>query len=93
VGDVIYTGPEEDRWPVAYYSLRERRFGSTAMVKTAGNPNDVVRLIQDELFALDLTVAMSDINSDPGEWLLTRLRIVSENRGCESRWERKADGS
>jgi predicted permease len=63
VGDVIYTGPEEDRWPVAYYSLRERRFGSTAMVRTTGDPNDVVRVIQEELFAMDPTVAMSDITT------------------------------
>ncbi len=63
VGDVIYTGPEEDRWPVAYYSLRERRFHSTAMVRTAGDPRDAIRLIQEELFALDPTVAMSNINT------------------------------
>ena len=63
VGDVIYTGPAEERWPVAYYSLRERRFGSSAMVRTTGDPNDAVRLIQDELFAMDPTVAMSDITT------------------------------
>jgi hypothetical protein len=63
VGDVIYTGPEEDRWPVAYYSLRERRFHSTAMVRTTGDPRDAIRMIQEELFALDPTVAMSNINT------------------------------
>jgi predicted permease len=63
VGDVIYTGPEEVRWPVAYYPLRERRFHSTAMVRTAGDPRDALRVIQEELFALDPTVAMSNINT------------------------------
>ncbi len=63
VGDVIYTGPEEDRWPVAYYSLRDRRFGGTATVRTTSNPHDVTRMIQEELYALDPTVAMSNINT------------------------------
>ena len=63
VGDVIYTGPEEERTPVVYYSLRERRAGSYAMVRTTGNPNEAVSLIRDELFAMDPTVAMSNITT------------------------------
>jgi hypothetical protein len=62
-GDVVYTGPEQDRWPVAYYSLRERRFGSYALVRTTGNPSDAVRLIQDEIFSMDPTVAMSGVTT------------------------------
>ncbi len=61
VGDVMYTSPTQDRWPVAYYSLRERRFGSFAVVRTTGDPRRHVHLIQEELFTLDPTVAMSNI--------------------------------
>jgi len=61
VGDVMYTSPTQDRRPVAYYSLREARFGTFAVVRTAGDPRRQVRLIQEEIFALDPTVAMSDI--------------------------------
>ena len=63
VGDIIYTGPERERFPVAYYSTRERRFGSAAMVRTTGDPDAAIRMIQEELFALDPTVAMSNIAS------------------------------
>jgi predicted permease len=63
VGDVMYTGPDQERFPVAYYSLRERRFGSTALVRTADNPTDVVRSIQQELSAMDPTVAMSNVTT------------------------------
>jgi len=61
VGDIMYTSPTQDRWPVAYYSLRERRFGSFAVVRTTGDPRRHVHLIQGELFALDPTVAISNI--------------------------------
>jgi predicted permease len=63
VGDIIHTGPVEDRRPVAYYSLRERRFGSSAMVRTTGDPADAISLVRDEIFAMDPTVAMSDITT------------------------------
>jgi predicted permease len=73
VGDVIYTGPEEERTPVVYYSLRERRHGSYALVRTTGNPNEAVPLIRDELFAMDPTVAMSNIT--------TMDRLISRSVG------------
>jgi ABC-type antimicrobial peptide transport system permease subunit len=63
VGDVIYTGPDQERWPVAYYSMRERSGPRYATVRTMGDPNDAIRLIQDELFALDPTVAMRNITT------------------------------
>ena len=62
-GDVMYTNPDQERFPVAYYSLRERRFGSTALVRTSGNPTDLIRSIQQELSALDPTVAMSNVTT------------------------------
>ena len=61
VGDVVYTSPEQDRWPVAYFTLRERRFGSYALARTTGDPNDAVNVIRNELFAMDPSVAMSGI--------------------------------
>jgi predicted permease len=63
VGDVIYTGPDEARWPVAYYSLRERSGPRSAMVRTAGDPTEAIRLIQDELHLMDPTVAMRNIST------------------------------
>ncbi len=63
VGDVIYTGPDQERWPVAYYSMRERSGPRYATVRTAGDPNEAIRLIQDELFALDATVAMRNVTT------------------------------
>jgi putative ABC transport system permease protein len=63
VGDVIYTGPDQARWPVAYYSLRERSGPRYATVRTAGDPTEAIRSIQDELFALDATVAMRNVTT------------------------------
>jgi putative ABC transport system permease protein len=63
VGDVIYTGPDQERWPVAYYSLRERSGPRYATVRTAGDPTAAIRSIQGELFALDPTVAMSNVTT------------------------------
>jgi putative ABC transport system permease protein len=63
VGDVIYTGPDQERWPVAYYSLRERSGPRYATVRTAGDPTAAIRSIQGELFALDPTVAMSNVST------------------------------
>jgi predicted permease len=63
VGDVVYTGPAQDRRPIAYYSLRERRFGSYALARTTGDPNDAISLIRDEIYAMDPTVAMSGITA------------------------------
>jgi putative ABC transport system permease protein len=63
VGDVIHTAPDGERWPVAYFSMRERRHGSSAMVRTTGNPKRAVSLIQNELYALDPTVAMSNVTT------------------------------
>jgi predicted permease len=73
VGDVIYTGPDEARWPVAYYSLRERSGPRYATVRTTGDPNNAIRLIQDELTAIDPTVAMSNIT--------TMDRLISRSIG------------
>jgi predicted permease len=73
VGDVIYTGPEEERTPVVYYSLRESRAGSYAVVRTTGDPNEAVPLIRDELFAMDPTVAVSNIT--------TMDRLISRSVG------------
>ncbi len=63
VGDVIYTGPDQERTPVAYYSLRECSGPRYATVRTTGDPNDAIRLIQDELFALDRTVATRNVTT------------------------------
>jgi putative ABC transport system permease protein len=61
VGDLLHTGPDQERWPVAYFSTRERRFGSHAMVRTSGDPTAAIRMIQNEIHDMDATVAMSDI--------------------------------
>ncbi len=63
VGDVIYTGPANQRWPVVYYSLRERSGPRYASVRTTGDPNDAIGLIRDELYALDPMVAMRNITT------------------------------
>jgi putative ABC transport system permease protein len=61
VGDVIYTGPANQRWPVVYYSLRERSGPRYASVRTTGDPSEVMRPIQDEIFALDPTIATRNV--------------------------------
>ncbi len=61
VGDILHTGPDQDRWPVAYFSTRERRHGSHAMVRTTGDPTKSLRMIQDELHDMDATVAMGNV--------------------------------
>jgi len=61
VGDMLHTGPDRDRWPVAYFSTRERRHGSHAMIRTTGDPAASIRMIQNELYAMDPTIAMSNI--------------------------------
>jgi putative ABC transport system permease protein len=63
VGDVIYTGPANQRWPVVYYSLRERSGPRYASVRTTGDPSEVIRLIQNEIFALDPTIAMRNVTT------------------------------
>jgi predicted permease len=73
VGDVIYTGPANERWPVAYYSLRERSGPRYASVRTTGDPNEAIRLIRDELFAMDPAVAMRNIT--------TMDRLISRSVG------------
>jgi putative ABC transport system permease protein len=73
VGDVIYTSPDEAIGPVAYYSLRERSGPRYATVRTTGDPNNAIRLIQDELFAMDPTVAMRNVT--------TMDRLISRSIG------------
>ncbi len=73
VGDVIYTGPANQRWPVVYYSLRERPGPRYASVRTSGDPNAAIRLIQEEMSALDQTIAMRNIT--------TMDRLISRSVG------------
>jgi putative ABC transport system permease protein len=63
VGDVVYTHPDEERAPVAYYSLREMSGPRYATVRTIGDPNEAIRLIRDELYAMDPTVAVRSITT------------------------------
>jgi putative ABC transport system permease protein len=63
VGDVVYTGPDQERWSVAYYSLRERSGPRYATVRTTGDPNEAIQLIRDKLFAMDPTVAMRNVTT------------------------------
>jgi predicted permease len=60
-GEVLYMGPDQEGLPVAYFSTRERRFGSHAMVRTVGPPARMIEAIRNEIHALDPTVAMSNI--------------------------------
>jgi putative ABC transport system permease protein len=60
-GEVLYMGPDREGLPVAYFSTRERRFGSHAMVRTMGRPEEMIQVIRNEIFAMDPTVAMSNI--------------------------------
>jgi predicted permease len=61
VGDLLHTSPDRERWPVAYFSTRERRFGSHAMVRTTGDPAAALGMIRNELHELDATVALSNV--------------------------------
>ena len=63
VGDVVYVSPDRERWPVAYYSTRERSGPRYAVVRTSGDPNEAIGFIRDEIFAMDPTIAMRNIST------------------------------
>jgi predicted permease len=63
VGDVVYVRPDQGRWPVAYYTTRERSGPRYAVVRTSGDPNEAIRIIRDEIFAMDPTIAMRNIST------------------------------
>jgi hypothetical protein len=62
-GEMLYVGPDQEGLPMAYFSTRERRYGSHAMVRTVGPPAQMIEMIRTEIHAMDPTVAMSDIAS------------------------------
>ncbi len=61
VGDVLFDGPDEEGIPVAYFSNRERRFASHAIVRTTGRPAVAVSAIRAELNDLEPTMAISGV--------------------------------